>query len=365
MSIKGKILVIDDEEAIRTSFQIYLEDNGYEVLLAENGRRGMELFNLETPQCVLVDLRMPEVGGHKVIEHIKASGRNTPTIVVSGTDVLEDAIHALRIGAWDYLTKPVLDMAVLLHRVEETIEKSRLIEQNLMYQKHLESLVEERTDELEKTNRALSRAIYNTVVILTQTIEAKDPYTRGHSLRVSEYSAAIGEILGFDKYRLQILRLGSLLHDIGKIGVSSVVLNKPGKLSLDEYKRIKEHSEIGVRILQNVDYFEPILPIIRNHHRWYDGKGYPEKDKLKDIPFESEILAVADVYDALTSDRPYRDSMNTETALEVLKEITGTQLSPEIVDVFIKEEIYNIEHELNIRIELEHLLSEHDGGEFD
>ncbi len=351
MSSKGKILIIDDEEAVRASFQIYLEDSGYEVLLAENGRRGMELFDSEDLLCVLVDLRMPGVGGHEVIEHISASDRNIPTIVVSGTDVLEDAIKALRIGAWDYLTKPVMDMAGLLHRVEETIEKSRLIEQNLMYREHLEILVKERTEELEKTNRALAKAIFNTVVILTQTIEAKDPYTKGHSLRVSEYSVAIGEKLGLDKKMLQVLRLGSLLHDIGKIGISSVVLNKPGKLSIVEYDRIKEHTEIGERILQNVEYFKSILPLIRNHHRWHDGHGYPENRESTDLRIESEILSVADVYDALTSNRPYRDAMSTETALSELKNIRGTQLSPKIVDVFIKEEIYNIEHVQDIRID--------------
>lgn len=358
MSNKGLILIIDDEEAIRTSFKIYLEDSGYEVLLAENGRRGIELFDREEPVCVLVDLRMPEVSGHEVIEHIISSNRNIPSIVISGTDVLEEAIKSLRMGAWDYMTKPVMDMAGLLHRVEETIEKSRLIKQNLVYREHLETLVKQRTEELETTNTALARAIYNTVVILTQTIEAKDPYTRGHSLRVSEYSVAIGEKLGLDKHSLQILRLGSLLHDIGKIGVARAILNKPGKLSTEEYDRIKKHIEIGEQILQNVEYFKPILPLITNHHRWYDGKGYPEESKGSDLLFESQILSVADVYDALTSDRPYRDAMSTETALSELKNISGTQLSPSIVGIFIKEEIYNIEHDQNIRIDLEHVPSE-------
>jgi len=358
MSDKGLILVIDDEEAVRTSFKMYLEDSGYKVLLAENGRQGIELFDREKPQCVLVDLRMPEMNGHEVIEYIKASGRNIPSIVISGTEVLEEAIKSLRMGAWDYMTKPVMDMAGLLHRVEETIEKSSLIKQNLMYREHLETLVRERTEELEQTNSALARAIYNTVVILIQTIEAKDPYTRGHSLRVSEYSVAIGKKLGLDTHSLQILRLGSLLHDIGKIGVARAVLNKPGELTEDEYDRIKEHIKIGEQILQNVEYFKPILPLIRDHHKWFDGNGYPEESRGPDLLLESQILSVADVYDALTSDRPYRDAMSTEKALAELKNTSGTQLSPEIVDVFISEEIYSIEHKQDIGIYLEHVPSE-------
>ncbi|MBN2586626.1 MAG: response regulator [Candidatus Fermentibacteraceae bacterium] len=353
MGTNDKILVIDDEEAVRTSFQMYLEDSGYRVILAENGRQGTELFDSESPQCVLVDLRMPEMGGHEVIEYISRADENVPIIVVSGTDVLEDAIKALRKGAWDYLTKPVLDMAGLLHRVEETLERSRLIRQNQMYREHLESLVKSRTEELENTNRALSRAVYNTVVILTQTIEAKDPYTRGHSLRVSEYSVAIGKRMGLDRKSIQILRLGSLLHDIGKIGISSSVLNKPGRLTSKEYDLIKEHTIIGERILQNVDFFKPILPLVKSHHRWHDGNGYPELERGNDVPLESEILSVADVYDALTSDRPYRGAMSRDTALSVLKEVSGTQLSPDIVKLFIDQRIYDIEHSKNIMADIE------------
>ena len=355
MTTNEKILVIDDEEAIRTSFQMYLEDSGYRVILAENGRRGIELFDEESPQCVLVDLRMPEMGGHEVIEYISSRDENVPVIVVSGTDILEDAIKALRKGAWDYLTKPVLDMAGLLHRVEETLERSRLIRQNQMYRMHLESLVKKRTEELENTNKALSRAIYNTVVILTQTIEAKDPYTRGHSLRVSEYSVAMGKRMGLSRRSIQILRLGSLLHDIGKIGISSALLNKPGRLTSEEYEVIKEHPEIGGRILHNVDFFKPILPLVRYHHRWHDGNGYPAAVGDEELPVESEILSVADVYDALTSDRPYRGAMTRDTAISLLREIKGTQLCPGIVDLFIDQGIYDIQHSKNVMDEIEML----------
>jgi len=345
MKDKKRILIIDDEEAVRTSFQLYLEDCGFQALTAEDGKEGIRLFEEERPHCVLVDLRMPHADGHQVIRHISCRDELVPVIVISGTEIMEDAVRSLREGAWDFMTKPVVDLATLLHRVEEVLKRAELIQQNRLYREELEDLVRQRTAELEKTNRALSRAIYNTVVILTQTIEAKDPYTRGHSLRVSEYSTALGKAMGLDDNGLQKLRLGSLLHDIGKIGISSQVLNKPDSLTASEYEKIKEHAEIGERILQNVDFFKPILPLIRNHHVWHDGNGYPLYQGDPESSLEAGILSVADVFDALTSDRPYRDAMTVEEALEVMEDIAGTQLCPELVRTFIDERIYDIDHD--------------------
>ncbi len=203
--------------------------------------------------------------------------------------------------------------------------------------RHKETLLNEKYLLLKKSN-------FNTIIILTQTIEAKDPYTRGHCLRVRDFSKMMGEAFSLDNERLLFLEYGAILHDIGKILVPGRILNKNGSLTEDEFDIIKKHPEIGVNILANVDYFSPIIPMIRHHHEWYNGGGYPDRLSGDAIPLEARIMAVADTYDAMTSDRPYRKAMSRDRALEIIREVAGTQLDPEVVKVFIKEKIYTIHH---------------------
>ncbi len=184
----------------------------------------------------------------------------------------------------------------------------------------------------------------DSIIVLSQTIEAKDPYTRGHCLRVRDFSKAIGEKLDFTKEELLYLEFGALLHDIGKIGIAGAILNKNGKLTDEEFEIIKKHPDIGADIIKNVDFYKPIIPLIRYHHEFYNGKGYPVGLKGKDIPIEARVLAVADTYDAMTSDRPYRKAFPKEKALTILKEVAGSQLDPVIVELFISEELYLISH---------------------
>lgn len=203
---------------------------------------------------------------------------------------------------------------------------------------------------LEEKYYLLKNANINSIIILTQTIEAKDPYTRGHCLRVRNYSKAIGEALGLNKESLSYLEYGALLHDIGKILIPGRILNKNGSLTEEEFSIIKRHSEIGENILKNVDYFEPVLPMIRHHHESFNGEGYPDGLRGESIPLEARILAVCDTFDALTSDRPYRGSMGTEKAIDILNQVSGAQLDAGIVDVFISNRIYSITHSINDKL---------------
>lgn len=212
--------------------------------------------------------------------------------------------------------------------------------------------LEEKKKLLNGNNTNLYKINFDTVIILSQTIEAKDPYTRGHCLRVMNFSKAIGKILKFDKERLKFLKLGAVLHDIGKIGIAGAILNKHSNLTIKEFTEIKKHPEIGANILKTVDFFNPIIPIIRHHHEFFNGKGYPDGLKGEGIPLEARILGVVDAYDAMTSDRPYRKAFNTDKALRILKKISGTQLDPKIVDIFIENKIYqkkiNLTDKLNL-----------------
>ena len=347
-----KVLIIDDEVFIRESLSFFLEDEGFEVITAENGRTGVDKFITNQPDIVILDLRMPEMSGMEVLPKIREITDLVPIIIVSGNNEVSDAVEALRIGAWDYITKPIQDLNMMLHRMDLVLNQALLLKENRNYQNHLEEMVDERTKDLKLSQSKLSEAMFNTILVLTQTIEAKDPYTRGHCLRVSEYSVAMGTELGFSKTDLYNLQLGALLHDIGKIGIPGIILNKPDKLTPEEYEIIKKHPEIGEDILHNIEYFKPFLSIIRHHHEWDDGNGYPDK-KSGSSHVSSAIVAVTDVYDSLVTDRPYRTAMSTQKALKILKEQKGSQFSPKIVDLFIDKKIYRIQHNDNLKIEFD------------
>lgn len=213
--------------------------------------------------------------------------------------------------------------------------------------------LEQKEKLLSKQFQVLYKANIDSVIVLSQTIEAKDPYTRGHCLRVRDFAKAIGREMGFDKERLLYLELGALLHDIGKIGISVQILNKKEKLSIAEYNEIKKHPDIGADIVSNVDFFKPIIPIIRYHHEFFNGLGYPTGLKENSIPIESRILFVGDVFDAMTSDRPYRRAYSIEKALATIKEVSGSQLDPEIVELFISKKIYLTDHSVSDKIILD------------
>ncbi|NLK34471.1 MAG: HD-GYP domain-containing protein [Gracilibacteraceae bacterium] len=181
------------------------------------------------------------------------------------------------------------------------------------------------------------RNIYiDTVKSLSQAVEAKDPYTNGHSRRVGEYACNLAERLGLSPKRIENLKIAAILHDIGKIGVDESILNKPGRLTEEEFDKIKQHPEIGVRIIKDIDFLKDVSGIILSHHERYDGTGYPEGKKNGDIVLEAQILSIADVFDALTSERPYRNAMTVEEALEIIEKGKGVQFDGRLADAFIK-----------------------------
>ncbi|MDD2319700.1 MAG: HD domain-containing protein [Geobacteraceae bacterium] len=189
---------------------------------------------------------------------------------------------------------------------------------------------------LQKANlyEEINTLFLSTVEALATAIDAKDPYTYGHSRRVAELSVAIGNQLGMPKDRVRKLELASLLHDIGKIGTPESILRKPGMLKPDEYEKIKEHPAKGAEILLMITELREIVTWIRHHHEWYDGKGYPDSIAAEDIPLEARILAVADSYDAMTSDRPYRKGMPSDTVLKIMEQFASSQFDPAILNVF-------------------------------
>ncbi|MDC7222077.1 MAG: response regulator [Spirochaetales bacterium] len=349
-----KILVIDDEAIIRQVFSYYLEDKEYTVLTAENGKDGIDVFERERPDLVMTDLRMPEADGLEVLAHIKEKNPDIPVVVISGANSLDDAIQALRLGAWDYLMKPVQDLNLLGHTVEECLEKARLIGENNNYRHHLEELVNERTAQLEKRNRQLDLSRRQIIGILSQAAEYRDFETGNHFLRVSEMAATLARGMGWDEDKIMNLQLAAPVHDIGKIGVPDNILLKPGKLDKDEWHVMKEHCLFGKNILGSGHFIrdeddeasldiaeasfllmETAANIALCHHEHWDGSGYPMGIKGREIPIEARITAVVDVYDALISKRPYKDPWPEEKTINYIKEGSGTHFDPDIVNVFI------------------------------
>ncbi|MCP4217532.1 MAG: response regulator [bacterium] len=353
------ILTVDDERFIRQSFRNYLEDYDYDVLEAENGRIGLEIIQKEKPDLVLLDLHMPEMLGMEVLAHVRDFAPDLPIIVVSGTGVMDDAVKALHLGAWDYLLKPIEDMKVLLHAVECALERVRLIKENREYKAHLEEMVRVRTAQLQEANEELIETRMQIIRRLGKAAEYKDNETGRHVIRVSYYSAIVAEALGLDKDRVELIRQCSPMHDIGKIGIPDNILRKPGPLDPGERFVMEEHCQMGNDMLHplgkdEVEFYrkhttigEDILGgsdsellsmarvIATYHHEKWDGTGYPYNIKGEDIPIEARIVAVADIFDALSSKRPYKGPFPEEKCIAIIKEISGNHLDSKVVDAFL------------------------------
>lgn len=354
------ILTIDDEKSIRESFRYYLEDCDYNVLEAENGRIGVEIFKLQRPDLVLVDLRMPEMDGLEVLAKVTQISPETPIIVVSGTGVIRDAVEALHLGAWDYILKPVVDLSILRHAVEKALERARLITENREYKNHLEEMVRTRTAQLEAANKELTETRMQVIRRLGKAAEYKDNETGRHVIRVSLYSAVLAEGMGLPPETTDLILQGSPMHDLGKIGIPDSILRKDGPLDAFEWEMMQRHTAMGRRMLEPLPTEEcavyrrhtvigedilggsdsPLLEMARKiaafHHEHWDGSGYPYGLGGEDIPIEARIVSAADVYDALSSKRAYKEPFPEEKCRLLMRQLSGTFLDPSIVEVFFQ-----------------------------
>ena len=251
------------------------------------------------------------------------------------------AVEAMRLGAYDFIIKPA-DLELVALSVKKALESKRLEEEIEAYHSHLEELVEERTARLQHAYRILKKTHLDSVKVLAEAIDAKDPYTRGHSDRVKRMSLKIAMKMGFSEDRIESLEYGALLHDIGKIGIKDEVLQKPGPLSPEEYQYIQEHPLIGVKIVEGVEFFQDKIPMIRHHHEHFDGSGYPDGLAGEAIPLEARIITVPDAFDAMTSLRPHRGVMPLEDVLTEFEKCKGKQFDPQVLEIFLRERIYKL-----------------------
>jgi putative nucleotidyltransferase with HDIG domain len=339
--MEDRILIVDDEELICRLLAQRLTSEGYACVTANNGREALSHFYKDTFSLIISDIRMPEMDGIELLKRVKDLNPNMMVIMVTAYPELDMAVEAMRLGAYDFIIKPA-DLDLILLSVRKALEKRRLEEELEAYHKHLERLVEERTAGLRQAYRVLKKAHFDSVKVLAEAIDAKDPYTRGHSDRVRRMSLKIAGHLGFSEERLESLEYGALLHDIGKIGIKDEVLQKPGALNPGEYQYIQEHALIGVKIVEGIDFFKDKIPMIRCHHEYFDGSGYPDGLVGETIPLEARIITVPDAFDAMASLRPHRRAMPLEEVLMELEKGRAKQFDPEVLEIFLREKIYKL-----------------------
>ncbi len=327
--MKGNILIVDDEFGVRESFRMILKDE-YNLFIHSEPGEALRTIKKNRIDVALLDIRMPKMNGIELLGEIKKIDHDIQAVIITGYATLDTAVKAMRFGAFDYLTKP-FDRNKLEELVKEGIKRRRRRDREKKELKRLEIIKKDVNERLEK--------IYSsTVESLMVALEAKDSYTSSHSEGVAEYAILIldGLNLNLSSEFGEIFRYVCTLHDIGKIGVSEQILRKKGKLNKREWEEIKKHPEIGVSILQPIEFLEKFIPMVLYHHEHFDGGGYPEGKKGEDIPLWARVLAVADSYHAMRSDRPYRLAMSEEDALEELKAGAGTQFDPEVVKVAVR-----------------------------
>lgn len=349
---KADILIIDDEEPIRKVLTTHLTKEGYSVTQSCGGNPIFDLIQSRPFDLVICDIKMPDVEGPVILEYIKKNFDALPVIMLTGLTDVVVAIEVLKKGAFDYLMKPVKkeDLLVvirkaLLHR-DLLIRNKELEAENKEYQQFLEHKVRDRTNELnikamelQKAYGQLKSMSIQFVNVLAETIEAKDLYTRGHCNRMRHLCVEMGRLIDIPPEELELLEYASLLHDLGKIGVNEAILNKNGALNDEEAAHVKTHPEIGEKILQSISMMEPVAKIVVAHHENFNGTGYPRNLKGEDIPLGARIISVADLFDAMHSDRPYRKGLPLEVVYKEMERVAGTQLDPKIVRIFIDNDV--------------------------
>jgi putative two-component system response regulator len=310
--ITGTILVADDQASNRELLTELLAKQGFKTITAADGPEALDQLHRVPTDLVLLDVMMPQLNGFEVCAKIKANLETylIPVILVTGLSDKESRIEGIRVGADDFLTRPV-DRTELLARVRSLL-KLKL-----------------RTDELERAELVLFS--------LARSIESKDPYTHGHCERLSEFSSDLGTELGLPEDHITALRRAGVVHDVGKVAVPDAILLKPGGLTEEEWKIMREHPVVGERICAPLKSFRLVTPVIRHHHEKFDGSGYPDGLRGEAIPICARVLQVVDVYDALTTERPYKKAFSSNEALQTMKqEVAKGWWDPNIFEEFAR-----------------------------
>lgn len=339
------LLIVDDETRIASSLKRMLRNENYTIFTADSGKEGLEIVKEQPVGVVISDLMMPEMDGVTFLEHVKAHDENIVEILLTAHATLDNALDSInRLKLFGYLTKPwqVEELKGILKRAFEyynlVIENIRLHELTKKQNQELQEMNENLEDLVKIRTRLLEEAIHEGVGMLAMAAEAKDDDTGEHIYRIQSLTIDICAGMGLDQETAEKIGLFSIIHDIGKIHIPDDILQKPGKLTPTEWELMKGHPEAGERILGVKPFYQIAREIVRSHHENWDGSGYPDGLKGQDIPLPARIVAIADVFDAITNKRPYKDAWSRERAIQEIQNLAGTKFDPDIVDVFLEIE---------------------------
>lgn len=323
--MSSTVLIVDDEYSGRETLQSVLEGEGYNLLMAENGMQAIEKAKAYQPDVILLDVMMPGMTGFEVCERIRSDPQvaEIPIIILTALDDRDSLLTGLKAGADDFISKP-------FDRFEL---RARLIGITRLNRYH--KLVDER-EKLQKAHEHLLDAYDATIAGWSHAMDLRDRETEGHSQRVTELTLKLAKAFGIEEDALTHIRHGALLHDMGKLGIPDSILQKPDQLNPEEWVVMRKHPQLAYEMLYPVEYLRPALDIPYCHHEKWDGTGYPRGLKGEEIPLAARIFAIVDVWDAITSDRPYRPAFTIDQALAHIREQSGRHFDPQVVDVFFK-----------------------------
>ena len=344
---KPMILVVDDQFQNVELLEAYLVPQGYAIVKAANGKEALEQLASHPIDLILLDVMMPGMDGFEVARKVRQDGTHKllPIILVTALQDTEDRVKGIEAGCDDFLSKP-FDQDELLARVHSLLKVKSYNDLLANYRTELEAEVAQQTAELKRAFERIKAASMETILRLSIAAEFKDTGTGEHIKRMSYYAAAIARQMGLDENTIEGILYAAPMHDIGKVGIPDRILTKPGKLDPDEWEIMKKHPLIGAKILagSDVEFIQLAETIAHYHQEKWDGSGYPEHLKGTQIPLTSRIVSIADVFDALTSKRPYKEAFTTEVSLDIIREGRGSHFDPDVVDAFfaIQDEILAI-----------------------
>ncbi len=323
------LLVVDDEEALRNAVRKFLIHQGYEVALAATGEEALDILRRQKITGILLDVNLPGTSGIDLVPRILELEPAVAVLMLTAVNDATSAALCMQRGALDYLLKPI-DLVHLGRAITRALERRQAILESQQMARRLKEEVASRAAERLHEQAAQERISVATLEALVNALEAKDPYLRGHSARVADLAAGVADHLGRPDEDIEVVRTAGRLHDIGKIGIREEILNKQGPLSDEEYEHVKQHVLVGSQILAPLVHLTDVITCVRSHHERWDGLGYPDRLAGEAIPLGARIIGAVEIFDALTTSRPYQEKMSADEAIARMRDLVGSAIDPVI-----------------------------------